>query len=99
MFGSHLHPVKKLHLLREDLRRLRMREAELSRRLLAGPARLRDGPRLRVEVTAQTRRVFNRAALPPEILHDDRYWRIGEEPVVHVLPLRFGRTTVSTIWS
>ena len=86
MYGSHLHPAEELHLLREDMRRIRMREAELRRQFITGPARLRDGPHHRVEVTAQTRRVFDRAALPPEILHDQRFWRLEESPVLRVVP-------------
>ncbi|MEM6906034.1 MAG: hypothetical protein AAF568_09085 [Pseudomonadota bacterium] len=82
----NLSPADELGLLRDEIRRLKAREAELREALISEPA-ARRGADFRVEVKEQTRRTFDRTLLPPEITDDPRFWKTSVSQVVKVVSL------------
>ena len=70
----NMPPADELELVRAEIKRLRGREAELRAAVLEeGGAE--PGQDWRVEVVEHRRRTLDRAALPPEISGDPRYWK------------------------
>jgi hypothetical protein len=78
-----LPPADELALIRDEMRRLKIREAVLRRLVLDDPA-LRTGNAARVIVQGQNRREINLAALPPEIFRDSRYWTMRETEMLFI---------------
>ena len=76
-----LPPADELAQIRDDLRRLKIREAVLRRAVLDDPS-LREGTQARVVVRVQKRREIVLAQLPSEIVKDGRYWRIEDTPLL-----------------
>ena len=70
---DNMHPADELAWLREEIRRLSCREAELRARFIAGCAP-RHGTEASVTVRATRRAVFRRERLPAELLSDPRFW-------------------------
>lgn len=81
--GTNIHPADELSLVREELRRLKAREAELRAGFLTGDLP-RVGSIAQVGLKVQRRRVLQRNALPPSIQNDARYWKLAESHVVVV---------------
>ena len=80
---DELPPADELALIRDEMRRLKIREAVLRRLVLDDPA-LRAGHAARVIVQEQNRREINIAALPPEIIRDSRYWTMRETEMLFI---------------
>jgi hypothetical protein len=76
-----------LELVRAEIKRLRAREAEL-RSVLLEEDGAEPGQDWRVEVVEQRRRTLDRAALPPEISRDPRYWKERVARVVRTVSVR-----------
>jgi hypothetical protein len=72
--------------LRAEIKALKIREAELREQLIADGG-APQGEDYQVEVVEQTRRSFDRKALPPEIAEDPRYWKTSTSHVVRVKSL------------
>lgn len=81
--GSDLHPADELSLVREQMRHLQEREAELSAGFLSGDLP-RVGKIAQVSLQVQRRRVLRPETLPPSIETDPRYWRQSESHVLVV---------------
>lgn len=77
----NLPPADELAQIRDDLRRLKIREAVLRRIVLDDPA-TRDGIDARVVVRVQKRLTLDPAQLPDFIRNDRRYWAMAETHVV-----------------
>ena len=76
--------------IREEIRALKMREAELRKAILAAPLpEAEGGAEFALRIKRGTSRRFNRDALPPDILDDPRYWTTQE--TVTVSTPRVGR--------
>lgn len=82
----NMAPADELELIRAELKRLRAREAALREQVLADGAEA--GEDWRVEVVEQRRRTLDRAALPPEIAGDPRYWKESVTRVVKTVSVR-----------
>ena len=80
---DELPPADELALIRDEMRRLKIREAVLRRLVLDDPA-LRTGHSARVIVQEQNRREIDIAALPPEIIRDSRYWTMRETEMLFI---------------
>lgn len=73
--------------VREEIKALKDREAELRARILSRRANAPlEGAHFTVSVRRSTRRSFNAKALPPEIREDPRYWTETESQTVLVKP-------------
>ncbi len=92
----NLPPADEMAQIRDDIRRLKIREAVLRRIVLDDPA-LRDGLESRVVVRVQKRRSLDMAQLPAFIKNDARFWVVTETQTVliesrgkvaHCRPLR-----------
>lgn len=77
----NLPPADELAQIRDDLRRLKIREAVLRRIVLDDPA-MRDEIDARVVVRVQKRLTLDPAQLPDFIRNDRRYWAMAETHVV-----------------
>ena len=82
----NMAPADELELVRAELKRLRAREAALREQVLVDGAQ--PGEDWRVEVVEQRRRTLDRAALPPEIASDPRYWKESVTRVVKTVSVR-----------
>ena len=80
---DELPPADELALIRDEMRRLKIREAMLRRLVLDDPA-LRTGHSARVIVQEQNRREINIAALPPEIIRDSHCWTMREAEMLFI---------------
>ena len=76
-----MHPADELAMVREDIARLKSREAFLRRGFL-GDTLPRDGDTAIVEVSVFCSRRFLHEKLPPNILENEIYW--GSQRVEHV---------------
>lgn len=79
--------------LRAEIKALKAREAELRDQLVADGG-APQGQDYQVEVVEQTRRSFDRKALPPEIADDPRYWKTSTSHVVRVKSLKAERARI-----
>ena len=77
-----------LAMIRAELRRLRSREVELCRALIAAPAAQRLGRWHEAEVTGGKRMVFNPWLLPAGLRQDPSYWQERGAPLVTLHPLQ-----------
>jgi DNA-directed RNA polymerase subunit H (RpoH/RPB5) len=77
----NLPPADELAQIRDDMRRLKIREAVLRRIVLDDPA-MREGIDARVVVRVQKRLMLDPAQLPDFIRNDRRYWAMAETHVV-----------------
>lgn len=82
----NMPPADELELVRAEIKRLKAREAALRDEVLGGAAEA--GQDWRVEVVEQRRRTLDRAALPPEIAGDPRYWKERVSRVVKTVSMR-----------
>ncbi len=82
----NISPADELGHLRDEIKRLKAREAELRAEMLVDD-RVEPGETYRVEVVEQQRRVFDRSALPPEIADDPQYWKVSTSRIVRVKPV------------
>lgn len=83
----NMAPADELELVRAELKRLRAREAALRAQVLEDGGAM-PGQDWRVEVVEQRRRSLDRAALPPEIADDPRYWKETVTRVVKTVSVR-----------
>ena len=83
----NMPPADELELVRAEIKRLRKREAEL-RGAVLDEGGAEPGQDWRVEVVEQRRRTLDRAALPPEIAGDPRYWKERVSRVVKTVSVR-----------
>ena len=78
-------PADELGLLREEMRRLKAREAELRTEILeTGDA---SGTEYTVTIKTQERRVLDKDKLPKEILDDPYYYKISTSQTVRTVPI------------
>jgi hypothetical protein len=82
----NMPPADELELVRAEIKRLKAREAQLRDEVLGGAAEA--GQDWRVEVIEQRRRTLDRAALPPEIADNPRYWKESVSRVVKTVSVR-----------
>lgn len=83
----NMPPADELEVVRAEIKRLRAREAELRAAVLEeGGAE--PGQDWRVEVVEQRRRTLDRAALPPEVVRDPRFWKERVARVVKTVSVR-----------
>ncbi|GAB4258767.1 MAG: hypothetical protein Kow0013_00880 [Pararhodobacter sp.] len=68
-------PADELARIRAEIARLRDREQELRKRLLAAPEAARDGDWTRIKVSERVIRLFDHRLLPDAVRNDPRYWR------------------------
>ena len=81
----NMTPADELGHIRDEIRRLKAREAELRQEILAtGDA---SGSDYTVEIKEQTRRNFDRTRLPQDIQDDPAYWKVSTTQVVKTVPL------------
>ncbi len=83
----NMPPADELELVRAEIKRLKAREAELRAAMLEDGG-AEPGEDWRVEVVEQRRRTLDRAALPPEIAGDPRYWQERVARVVKTVSIR-----------
>ncbi|MEZ5716816.1 MAG: hypothetical protein R3D85_17695 [Paracoccaceae bacterium] len=83
--GHNLHPADELGEIRARIRALQAREADLRQALLDDPGLVR-GERFQADIRRQTRRVFLRDRLPPDILNRADLWEQRDSPVVSLRP-------------
>lgn len=76
-----MNPVDEYARLKGEIRRLQDRADVLRSGFLQPGARLRSN-RFEITIRRQTRRVFCKDRLPPEVLEDPRYWEERESDVV-----------------
>ncbi len=81
-----MDPVDHYARLKQSIRALEDEAAALRDTFLRPGARLRSN-QFEVEVRHQSRRVFQRHQLPPQILNDPKYWAKTTTTVVSVRPL------------
>ena len=81
----NMSPADELAQIREDIRVLRDREADLKIQFLARRAPL-DGQLHRIEIAEQERNVFLRERLPEDILSNPNYWDARTSKIVRVRP-------------
>ncbi|MEM0989350.1 MAG: hypothetical protein AAGK00_10750 [Pseudomonadota bacterium] len=85
LVNRNIPPADELGHIREEIRRLKAREAELRQQILeTGDA---SGTDYTVEIREQTRRTFDRTALPQPIQDDPAYWKISTTRLVKTVPL------------
>ncbi|MGL4238830.1 hypothetical protein [Tabrizicola sp.] len=79
-----MDPVDEFARLKDEIRRLQDRAEALRAGFLRPGARLRSN-RFEISVKRQTRRIFTKDRLPPEVLADPRYWeeRVSEVVTCH----------------
>ena len=82
----NISPADELGHIRAELKRLKARETELKAEIAETGET--SGTEFTVRIQEQTRRTLNRDALPPEILEDDRYWKISTTRIVRTVPVR-----------
>lgn len=78
-----MHPADEFFHLRKEIRVLTARADILRMKFLSGDLPAQSNAH-NVTIRQQTRRVFKRDRLPPEILADSRYWQETRTPVVTV---------------
>lgn len=81
----NIHPADELALIRDDMRKLKAREAFLQRGFL-GDRLSRFGDEVVVEVAVIRNRKFLRDRLPKTILNDAAYWEDLRSQHVQVRP-------------
>ncbi len=81
----NIHPADELALIRDDIRRLKAREAFLQRGFL-GDRLPRFGDEMVVEVAVIRNRKFLRDRLPATILNDATYWEDLRSQQVQLRP-------------
>ena len=82
----NISPADELGHLRDEIKRLKAREAELKDQIAdTGET---GGTDYEVRITEQTRRSFDRKLLPQEIQDDERYWKTSVTRVVRTVPVR-----------
>ena len=81
-----MDPVDHFAKLKETIRGLEVEVTALRESFLRPGARLRSN-QFQVMVRYQTRRVFQKERLPPQILNDPKYWSEATSPIVSVQPL------------
>ena len=82
----NMPPADELELVRAEIKRLRAREAELRAEIVGQADGESIGRDWRVEIVEQRRRSLDRAALPPEIARDPRYWKESVTRIVRTVP-------------
>ncbi|MEM6621861.1 MAG: hypothetical protein AAF674_06495 [Pseudomonadota bacterium] len=81
----NMSPADELGHIRDEIRRLKAREAELREQILeTGDA---SGTDYAVEIREQTRRTFDRSALPQAIQDDPAYWKVTTTRLVKTVRL------------
>jgi hypothetical protein len=85
--NRNMPAADELELVRAEIKRLKAREAELRAAMLEG-GDTEPGQDWRVEVVEQRRRTLDRAALPPEIAADPRFWKERVARVVKTISVR-----------
>ncbi|MEL7466958.1 MAG: hypothetical protein AAFN27_00800 [Pseudomonadota bacterium] len=91
----NISPADELGHIRAEMKRLKAREAELKDQITETGQT--EGADFTVRVVEQTRRTLNREALPPEILEDDRYWKVSISRVVKTVQVESDTPTASLI--
>lgn len=81
---DNTHPADRLLRVRADIARLEAEADRLRTAILELPRDRLTGANARAEVRTQTRRVFLRDRLPPDILTCPSYWDRRESHVVRV---------------
>lgn len=82
-----MDPVDEFARIRSEIKALEERAKALRAQFLEPGSRLRSNSH-EVVIRHQTRRVFQRDLLPPEILNDPKYWVESSSAVVTVRPMR-----------
>lgn len=91
----NMSPADELGHIRDEIKRLKTREAELRQELLAtGDA---SGTDYTVEIKRQERRTFDRTRLPQDIQDDPAYWKVSVSEIVKTVPLTASTPTQSLI--
>jgi len=80
-----LHPADELADLRTEIARLRLRETQLRRAILAAPDLCAGGRFARAEATLHCDHVLDPSLLPPEIRDDPRFYRTRHRWSIHCL--------------
>lgn len=81
----NIGPADELGLLREEMRRLKAREAELRAEILdTGDA---SGAQYTIEIKTQERRTLDKDKLPTEILEDPYYYKISTSQIVRTVSI------------
>ena len=78
-----MHPADEFFRLRQEIRDLTDRANRMRAQFLSGDLPAQSNAHS-VTIRQQTRRVFKRDRLAPEILADPRYWQETRSPVVTV---------------
>ena len=81
----NMAPADELGMLREEMKRLKAREAELRTEILeTGDA---SGIEYTVEIKTQERRTLDKDKLPKEILDDPYYYKVSTSQTVRTIPI------------
>ena len=81
----NMPPADELGYIRDEIKRLKAREAELRAEILeTGEA---TGTTYTVEIKTQERRSFDRTRLPQEIQDDPAFWKVSTTQVVKTVPV------------
>ncbi|MEM7685914.1 MAG: hypothetical protein ACFB03_20615 [Paracoccaceae bacterium] len=91
----NISPADELGHIRAEMKRLKTRETELKDQI--AETGQTDGADFTARIVEQTRRSLNREALPPEILEDERYWKVSVNRVVKTVQVESDTPTASLI--
>lgn len=81
----NMTPADELGHIREEIRKLKAREAELRAEILeTGDA---SGTDFTIEIRTQERRTFDRTRLPQHVQDDPAFWKTTTSQVVKTVPV------------